>query len=426
MSTSNIVLLQEVRARRYGENVANACKLIGVLCLVVFVSWCVMVLAAPHRIGETTSFVALLVSACFALVIDCVIKVVIVFWPFLLYIWASVVAVRQWTLLSLLQTSIETGKPLQDIVRAYAANCSKMYAIRLNRFATALESGYSLDAAIREHRRLFRHDVAGMIRLGDSPETLRSLEIVAQDERDFAGIRSYNVIRIIYLCSVVMWMSVLMSFVFLKIVPEFEKIFIDFGTQLPPMTLAVIVAANTFASCGFLTAPLVLLLVVVAIAYLILQTNAITFRPIGFRSIFRNKDSASFLRVFAVGVRHRFSIPAILERYRWTVPSRYLRNKSVKIQKWVEQGSAWIDAVRRAGFINVPEASLLQSAERTGNLATVLDQLAQSKERTQIRKDDVFSKMVFIPLVFLLGGIIGTFVIGMFMPLIKLVTDLAM
>jgi len=422
---TNISPLQEARSRRYRENVANAFKLVGILCLAVLAAWFVMVLAAPHRIGETTTFVATLVFSCFVLAIDCATKVVIVFWPFLLYLWASVKAARQWTLLSLFQTSIETGKPLQDIIRAYATSCSLGYAIRLNRFAASLDSGYSLDAAIREHRGLFRYDIASMVRIGDSPETLRSLETVAQDERDFAGIRTYNVIRIIYLCTMIFSMAPVMLFVFLRIIPEFKKIFVDFDVNLPALTIAVISASNAFVFYWYLVAPFVLLLIAAAVVYLILQTNAVAFRPIGFRRIFRSTDAAKFLRVFAVGVRHRFPIPTILERYRWAVPSDYLRKKGVRIQKSVEQGGVWIDAVRRVGFISRPEASLLGSAERTDNLATVLDQLAQSKERTQIRKDDFFSKMAFIPLVFLLGAIIGVFVIGMFVPLIKLITTLS-
>jgi len=417
--------LQEARSRRYSENIANVFKLIGIFCLAAAVAWLAMVLVAPDRAVATTSVFVFLFWFFTLGLLHTAINLAFWFWPILLYFWANVKASRQWTLLSLLQTSIETGKPLQDIIRAHATGCSRRYAAQLNQFADSLESGYALDAAIREHRGLFRYDVAGMIRIGDSPETLRSLETIAQDERDFAGIRTYNIIRIVYLCSVVVYMLLVMTFVFLKIAPEFEKIFVDFDTQLPTMTTAVIFASNCFAAYWYLAAPFMLLLGLSAIAYLILQTNAVTFRPIGFRRIFCNTDSAKFLRVFAVGVRHRFAIPAILERYRWTVPSDYLRKKGARIQKAVEQGGDWIDAVFRAGFVSRPEASLLKSAQRTGNTATMLDQLAQSKERSQIRKDDLFSKLAFILLIFLLGAIIGAFVIGMFMPIIVLITNLS-
>ncbi|MCL2710031.1 MAG: type II secretion system F family protein [Planctomycetaceae bacterium] len=425
MTTPNIALLQEVRARRYSENVANVFKLIGFLFLALVVAYLVMLLAAPHRSWETTHVLFLLfwVALFGALYVGG--NLVILFWPILIYFWASVKSARQWTLLSLLQTAIETGKPLQDIIRAYAAGGSGWNSAGLNRFAASLESGYSLDAAIREHKGLFRYDVAGMVRLGDSPETLRSLEAVAQDERDFSAIRTYTVIRVIYLCTMCVWMLGPMAFMFLRIIPEFGKIFQDFDTQLPVLTAVVISVGNAFGMYWVLAVPFSLLFVAAAVVFLILQTNAVVFRPIGFRRIFRSIDSAKFLRIFAVGVRHRFAIPAILERYRWIVPSDYLRKKGVKIQKSVEQGGDWIDAVHRAGFVSGPEASLLKSAQRTGNTATMLDQLAQSKERLQICKDDLFSKLVFIPLVFLLGGVIGTFVVGMFLPLLKLITSLS-
>jgi type II secretory pathway component PulF len=264
-----------------------------------------------------------------------------------------------------------------------------------------------------------------MIRFGDSPETLRSLETVAQDERDYAAIRTISIVRIFYLCVLAAYMLHVMTFFFIKIAPEFEKIFKDFDMSMPAMTIGVLAVSKWFVYYWFLTVPLMMLLVLAAFAFLILQTNVVVFRPIGFRRIFRSMDAAKFLRVCAVGVRHRFSIPAILEKYCWMVPSKYLRQKGLQMQKTVEQGCDWIDAVCSVGFVNRPEASLLKSAERTGNIAAVLDQLAQSKERSQIRKDDLFSKLAFIPLIFLLGGIIGTFVIAMFIPLLKMITTLS-
>jgi type IV pilus assembly protein PilC len=217
----------------------------------------------------------------------------------------------------------------------------------------------------------------------------------------------------------------IMTFMFIKIIPEFKKMFAEFHSQLPALTNVVVGLSDWFVCYWYLFSPLTMVLVVFAIVFMVLQTNVVICRPIGFRRMFRSTDTAKFLRLFSVGVRHRFPIPTILEMYRWTVPSEYLRQKGWKVQNAIEKGRDWIDAVRREGFVNGPEASLLQSAQRTGNTAAVLEQLAQSKERSQIRKDDLFSKLVFIPLVFLLGAVIGTFVIAMFLPLIKLITDLS-
>ena len=418
-------LRREVRARRANENIANMFKLVGILALAVGVAFLAMVLAAPHRAEETLGVIIPVLYLTFLGAIHVIFYWVIGFFPFLFYGWASVTAVRQWTLLSLFQTAVETGKPLQDIVRAYATGCSRGYAAQLERFALALDSGYAPDAAIRENKGLFRYDIAGMIRLGDSPETFHSLEAAAQDEHNFAAIRTNTIVRIVYLCTVVTWMIAVMAFIFIKIIPEFEMIFRDFTVDLPPLTNVFIVASNWFMYYWYLVVPFFPLLTVIALIYLILQTNVVVLRPIGFRRVFHSTDAAKFLMVFAVGIRHRFPIPTILERYRWSVPSDYLRRKGTAIQKAVEQGGDWVDAVHRVGFVNGAEASLLKSAERTGYTATVLDQLARSKERSQIRKDDLFSKMVFIPLVLLLGAFIGTFVIAMFLPMLTLITALS-
>jgi type II secretory pathway component PulF len=108
----------------------------------------------------------------------------------------------------------------------------------------------------------------------------------------------------------------------------------------------------------YLGVPLMMLIGLALLAYLILQTDCIVFRPWGLRRLFRSTDSAKFLLVFATGIRRRFPIPAILKMYAWTVPSDYLRRKGTNIQSTVESGDDWIDAVCRAGFVNGPEASL--------------------------------------------------------------------
>jgi type IV pilus assembly protein PilC len=381
----------------------------------------------PKVVQETFSVVGFLLFFVFWIVATVVWNFIILFWPFLLYFWANVVVVRQRTLLSLIQTALETGTPLPNMIRAYAAGCCWWwYAARLERFAAALDTGSSLEEAVRNNRGLFRYDVAGMIRLGsDKPETLRAVEDIAQDERDFAMFRTSQTVRVVYLCMLAVYMMMIMMFMFTSVVPQFEKIFKDFDTSFPQLTLFVIAASWWLVKYWYVFVPFVWLGGLFFLTYLILQTNIAIFRPFGFRRIFRNTDAAKFLMIFATGIRHRFPIPSILEMYCLTVPSAYLRRKGAKIQTTIEKGRDWIDAVRRAGFVSGPEASLLQTAERTGNTAAVLDQLARSKERSQIREDDLVSKMVFIPLVFVLGAVVGVFAVGMFLPIVKLITSLS-
>ena len=455
-------ILHEVSLRRCQENVTNVVKAFGILILATVLSWLTLVIVGmgqQQTMEQAAFFVAFFVWAVIIVTIQFAIFFVVLFWPFLLYFWANVAVVRQRTLLALIQTALETNTPLPAMIRTYAAGFSPWgavygflkellvtclvprrykqlfqkpatgyslwYGARLKRFAAALEAGASLEEAVRGSWGLFRYDVAGMIRLGgNESETLRAVEEVAQDERDFSIFKTSQVIRAIYLLLLVGHMLMIMTFVFIKIVPQFDAIFRDFDAKLPDLTLFVIAVSHYWVTYGYLFMPLTWLVGIAFLLYLILQTNIAIFRPMGFRRMFRNTDAAKFLAVFAVGVRHQFAIPAILEMYRWTVPSAYLRKKGAEVQAAIEKGDDWIDAVRWAGFVSEPEASLLHSAERTGNTPAVLGQLARSKERSQIREDELYSKLVFIPLVFLFGAVIGTFAIAMFLPLVTLIMSL--
>ena len=47
----------------------------------------------------------------------------------------------------------------------------------------------------------------------------------------------------------------ILTFIMIKIVPSFEKIFKDFGTNLPPVTLALMGASHWFVNFWYLDRP---------------------------------------------------------------------------------------------------------------------------------------------------------------------------
>jgi type II secretory pathway component PulF len=107
------------------------------------------------------------------------------------------------------------------------------------------------------------------------------------------------------------------------------------------------------------------------------------------------------------------------------VPASWLKGKAAGMLRRIENGQNWIKSLKKARFINGPEASLLESAERTGNTPAVLGQLALTRDRKQIRKDDLVGKLVFLPCIFGFSVVIGFVVIALFLPMVKLITDMS-
>lgn len=423
------ILMEKVLRMRRRENWINAGKFLLIFFVLVLLTALVMGLFRTMDSVDIfwSVILLLLVFGPVILLPALLCQCVLFFWPFLLYFWAGLWTVRRRTLLSLVQASVETQTPLADMIRAYACDCySSHFRIRLERFAAVLEQGYSLDQAIEWDRGLFSYDVVGMLRLGgDDPATLQSMEDSAQEERNDSPIRSMSIVRVAYFFALVAPLLLVFSFLVYVVIPKFEMIFKDFDTELPGLTVLAIVVSNYFIRYWYLISPIVPFVALLFIVFLIMQTNVVVWRPPFFRRMFRDTDSSKLLRTLAVGLKHNVPIPNILQVYRHLVPSSYLQRKAFRMEKNVADGRDWIESLKKQGMLNGPEAALLETACRTGNTVAVLEQLAVSKERSQLRKDDLTSKLVFIPCLLGLGLVIGIFVIAMFLPLITLTCSLS-
>ncbi|MCL2349579.1 MAG: hypothetical protein FWC50_15115, partial [Planctomycetaceae bacterium] len=159
---------------------------------------------------------------------------------FLVFYWLGCLKTfRQQEFLSILQTSMETQTPLGQMVRAYAATKSGGYQDQLTGFANCIDRGLTLPQALDVHRGLLRYDVLGMLVVGTGDKEKEMMDTLEQMKFDH-GIPnvfvSNTITRLIYLGVIYLQMLLVTSFLMLWILPQFVKIFDDFGLRLPAMT----------------------------------------------------------------------------------------------------------------------------------------------------------------------------------------------
>ncbi|MDR1957751.1 MAG: type II secretion system F family protein [Planctomycetaceae bacterium] len=346
---------------------------------------------------------------------------------FSLFVWTGVCDLRKRTMHTLIQTALETKTSLAAMVRMYALECySPLYADKLNVFAAELERGKTLSQALFVEPGLVRYDAAGIIQLGsDSGQSLRILESINSEERNRTFIRSLSIVRFYYLCSLVPYLGLVASFLICWIVPQLEKIFMDFGMRLPWVTTTVIAVSNFLKEFWILFVLGLIALSVFLLFWILMATGIIMLRPFGFRRLFRSADSARLLRMLSVGIGKNVPIPHVIDTYRNVTPSGYLADRALQVRQLIVNGSDWIGTLRKKKYLTAAEASLLTTAERTGNADAVLGRIAQSRELAQIDQMDFYGKMLFLPCMLAIGFFIGFFVIAMFLPLITLIQALS-
>jgi type IV pilus assembly protein PilC len=212
----------------------------------------------------------------------------------------------------------------------------------------------------------------------------------------------------------------------IKIMPEFEKIFLDFDMELPRLTLLAI-SVSQF-TVDYLGAPLLILAVVAMLVALVVGVGYLSDRPVlswlGDR-LLRGRRTADVLRILAVSTEHRQPLSNVIERLAQVYPSRLLRRQLAPAAAAVTAGGDWRDSLGSARFVSPAEQSLLKSAEAAGNLPWALRTVAARQEKRTVYRLAAAVQVLYPLLILLLGGMVAFFVVSLFVPLVKLVEGLA-
>jgi protein transport protein HofC len=226
--------------------------------------------------------------------------------------------------------------------------------------------------------------------------------------------------------AVVLFMACLLTFIMIKIVPEFEKIFSEFDLELPSFTLLLVSFSQFMVNVMALPVAvafvaLLLAAVVIGICYLCDEP------PLKFISdrLFRGRHVAHILRIIALAAEHREPLADVLNRLAKVYPSGVLRRQLSRAAVHVAGGADWRDALRNTRLISDAEQGLLDTAERVGNLPWALREIATRREKLVVYRFANRLQIIYPLIILLLGLFVGFYAISLFIPLVKLIAGLS-
>ncbi|MCI0361900.1 MAG: type II secretion system F family protein, partial [Planctomycetaceae bacterium] len=137
------------------------------------------------------------------------------------------------------------GVPLPEAARAFADETQDDTAARALVLAQTLEQGSPLADAATKARLRLATPMRVAVRVGQALGMLGPAMRQQLDDSTEADATLRTVIsRLYYLWAVVVILTSVLTFVMLKIVPVFQKMFEEFGLELPAMTKVLIDAAS--------------------------------------------------------------------------------------------------------------------------------------------------------------------------------------
>jgi type IV pilus assembly protein PilC len=294
-----------------------------------------------------------------------------------------------------------------------------------------IESGSTLSEAMAKQPKAFDNLYVNMVKAGEAGG---ALEVILQRLAEFKE-RSESLKRkvkgaMIYPCAVITVATLIVGFIMYYIIPKFKKIFDDFGTELPGITVVLIKCSDSVVNYWYLgpVIPFALWLMIKIIkknktGAFIVDWVALKIPLLGL--IFRKSIIARTCRTLGTLVASGVPILEALAITRDTAGNAVFYKAYEHIIAAIREGESMAVPLRETRTVDEIVVNMVDVGEETGALDTMLYKVS-----------DVFDEEVGVlveglvnllePLmVVILGLIVGFIVIALFMPLIKLLNDLS-
>ena len=325
-----------------------------------------------------------------------------------------------------------------------------------------IEGGSSLSEAFGKSPRAFNRLYINMIKAGEAGGALETIlqrlaEFLERSEHLKARIKS----AMTYPTFVVLAAVGILIFIMLRIVPEFEKIFLDFGTDLPGMTRFLIGASNAIARYWYLIP-----IIPFSIWLIIKLTTSFQQGRFGwhlfllklpiFGPLVEKTTIARSTRTLGTLVTSGVPILEALHITKEASNNGVFERMFQKILEAIRDGDTIANPMKTYSrppfhfgtllyfffFIPVIGAlwymlrlktrimddmvvNMVDVGEETGELDTMLYKVADTYDQEVEAATNGLMAMLEPLLVMFLGVIVGFIVIALFMPLVKLITDLS-
>jgi len=329
------------------------------------------------------------------------------------------------SLLWTLMLAAEREIPLETAARAFAEERRDHLGARSLELAEYLEAGLPLALALKRSRLAYPQAVLLAAELGEQTGSLgTALRQALGRTEDSETLHRSNAERMFYLGFLVLYATMIWTFLVIKLVPTFLKILTDFDVAMPPAT-EVLVGVSWFMAHYW---PLVLLVAVVLVIALLRSLSYYTgssprYLP-GVGPGWQRADRSVIMRWLAHAVRQSRPLPEMMRLICGYLMARGLRRRLERAAKQIDQGADWTDCLRKVGLIRPAEAAVFRCAERAGNLAWALEEMADSSVRRSAYRVRAVMNVVFPAAIVALGCSVLFVMFALLAPLISMIVDL--
>jgi len=329
-----------------------------------------------------------------------------------------------------LGTLLRAGMPLLRALEVLGRQeGSKQLVGVIGALAEAIRSGRTLSEAMEPHPGVFDRLYRNMIRAGEAGGVLEVvLERLARFQEKSLHLRGKITAALVYPFIVTAVAVLILAGLLVFVVPKFKQIFADLlkGAPLPPLTQAVLTVSEVVKNHY----PTVLL----AMAGLFVAGKLVRLLPGGARQMDGwTVKLPLFGDLLLKGIVARFGrtlgtlltsgvpiLPALLIA-RDTCANARVAGALMEVHDRVKGGAAVARPLEATGVFPPMVASMIEVGEHTGRLPEMLGKVADLYEEEVDNAVAGLSSLIEPVLVLFLAFVVGTIVIALFLPIVRII-----
>lgn len=327
-----------------------------------------------------------------------------------------------------LATMIKSGVPIVQSLEIIAGgNKNPRMKEMVNTLRLDIEGGSSIFEAMGKHPVQFDELYRNLVKAGEGAGVLETvLETIASYKENLEALKGKIKKAMFYPAVVVAVALGVSALLLVMVVPQFEAVFAGFGAELPAFTQLIVRASDFMVAYWFI---MLLGLIAGAVAIVFAFKRSLAFQHFVDRvvlkipvigEIMHNSSIARFSRTLATTFRAGVPLVEALDIVAGATGNTVYEKAVQAIKDDVAVGYQLNMAMKQVNLF--PHMVLQMSAigEEAGALDTMLFKVAEFYEQEVNNAVDALSSLLEPMIMIFIGGVVGSMVIGMYLPIFKL------
>ena len=325
-------------------------------------------------------------------------------------------------------TMIGAGIPIAQTLRAIGTGHENPSLEKLMiDLSRDVESGAALSVALSKHPVHFNRLFTSLTEAGEESGKLDTmLDRVATYNEKLEAIKSKIKSAMLYPIIVLAVAAIVTVLLLLFVIPQFETLFQGIGADLPTLTRTV-VTMSEWMQANWLIFFAAIAGSITAFIHFYKRSEKMQFtmdriliRAPVIGPILKKSALARFARTLAIIFNAGVPLVDGMATVGAATGNRIYEKGSITVKNEISTGRSLASSMEDTKLFPNMMLQMVSSGEESGDLETMLEKVADFLEREVDDAVDSLASIIEPVMIVMLGGIIGTMVLAMYMPIFKL------